>query len=195
VDSIRQPGGNVTGVQTGNTIPKALEWLLKIVPGTTKVYTPYHSEDGISITSIALLHEAAATLGVELVPGEVRTQEELIAAIKTLPGDAAIFLVPAPRFESRISDIIKVATERGIATGTYQSVFFEKGASVCYGGDLFSTGEQAARLVDQVLKGTAPADLPVETAEGFLSINLQTAEAVDFDIPDEILRQADTVIR
>ena len=195
VESISQPGGNVTGVQTGNTLPKALEWLLKLVPEATKVYVPYHPEDGISITSIALLHEAAATLGVELVPGEVRTLEELIAAIKTLPGDAAIFLVPAPRFESRISDIIKVATERGIATGTYQSVFFDKGASVCYGGDLFSTGEQASKLADQVLRGTAPADLPVETAEYFLTINLQAAEVLGLDISDEVLLQADIIVR
>jgi putative ABC transport system substrate-binding protein len=50
-------------------------------------------------------------------------------------------------------------------------------------------------LVDQLLRGTAPADLPVETADYFLTINLQTAEALGLDVPDDMLRQADAVIR
>jgi putative ABC transport system substrate-binding protein len=56
-------------------------------------------------------------------------------------------------------------------------------------------GQQAARLVDQIFKGSRPADLPVETAESFLHINIQTATAIGVDIPDEFLRQADTVMR
>jgi putative ABC transport system substrate-binding protein len=56
-------------------------------------------------------------------------------------------------------------------------------------------GKQAAGLADQILKGTKPGDLPVETAEYFLIINLQTAQAIGLDVSDEILRQADTVIR
>jgi putative ABC transport system substrate-binding protein len=56
-------------------------------------------------------------------------------------------------------------------------------------------GEQAARMADQILKGTKPADLPVETAEFFLNINLKTAKAIGRDIPDAILTQANTVIR
>jgi putative ABC transport system substrate-binding protein len=55
--------------------------------------------------------------------------------------------------------------------------------------------KQAARLADQVLRGTAPADLPVESAEPCLRINLKTAEAIGLAIPDTILRQADTIIR
>ena len=62
-------------------------------------------------------------------------------------------------------------------------------------GDLFETGKQTARLAHQIFQGAEPADLPVETAEFFFAINLKTAEAIGFDIPDEVLLQADTIIR
>jgi putative ABC transport system substrate-binding protein len=195
VESIRHPGGNVTGVQNGNTLPKALEWLLTIVPGTTKVYVPYNPIDKVSVTSAALLYDAAFTLGVELVLDVVDTPEEVVAAIETLPGDVAIFIVPVPSIESHVSDIIKVATERGIAVGSNNPHHVEIGALVVYGVNLFSMGKQAARLADQALRGTDPADLPVETAEYFLTINLKTAQAIGLNIPDEMLEQADTIIR
>jgi putative ABC transport system substrate-binding protein len=56
-------------------------------------------------------------------------------------------------------------------------------------------GEQAARMADRILKGTKPGDMPVETAEFFLHINMKSAQAIGLDVPDAILRQAHTVIR
>ena len=64
-----------------------------------------------------------------------------------------------------------------------------------YGPNFFQIGKQVARLADKALQGTPPADLPVETADFFLSINLQTAEAIGLDIPNEVLKQADAIIR
>jgi putative ABC transport system substrate-binding protein len=195
VESIRRPGGNVTGIQLGNEIPKALEWLLTIAPETTKVYVAHNPGEEVSVTTIASLSEAASTLGVELMLDEVSTAEEMIAAIETLPEDVAIFVAPVPFLEPHISDIYKAITEHGIAAVSTNAPHVEMGALVTYGIDLFFIGEQAARLADQALQGTAPADLPVETTDYFLSINLQVAEAIGLDIPDGILRQADNVIR
>jgi putative ABC transport system substrate-binding protein len=193
VESIRHPGGNVTGVQSGNTLPKSLEWLLTIVPEATKVYVPYNPIDRVSVTSTALLYDAAFTLGVELVLDAVGTPEEVVAAIETLPGDVVLFMVATPSLSE--TNFAEVATEQGIATGSYLSGITESGGLVSYATNHFSMGKQAARLADQVLRGTDPADLPVETAEYFLTINLKTAQAIGLDIPDEILEQADTIIR
>jgi putative ABC transport system substrate-binding protein len=194
VESIRQPGGNVTGIQSGSTLSKALEWLLKLTPEATKVYVPYNPEDAVSVTSVAPLREAAATLGVELLLDEVDTLEEVVATVKTLPEDTVFFMVAAPSIGFN-DDLFKAATDRGIAIGSNLSTQIELGALVTYATDYFSMGKQAARLADQALRGTAPADLPVETSEYFLTINLKAAEAIGLDIPDDILRQADTVIR
>jgi putative ABC transport system substrate-binding protein len=193
VESIRHPGGNLTGIQNVTPVPKSVEWLLKLVPETTKIYVPYHPDDEISVTSIAPLPEAARTLGVDLILDEVHSPEEVMTAIETLPEDTAIFLVTMPSLEP-ISPFNKLAIERGIAIGSTNNSH-ETGALIAYTSDLFAIGKQAARLADQVFQGIAPADLPVETAEFFLTINLQTADALGLDIPDEILRQADTIIR
>ena len=69
------------------------------------------------------------------------------------------------------------------------------GLLTSYGMEQVSSGKQAARLADQIFQGAKPADLPVETAEFYLAINLRTAEAIGLQIPDEILSQADIIIR
>jgi putative ABC transport system substrate-binding protein len=193
VESIRRPGGNVTGVQSGNTVPKALEWLLTLVPGATKVYVPYNPVDRVSVTSLVPVSEAASSLGIELIVDEASTPEEVMATIETLPEDVVFFVIASPTLGG--IDYAKVTTEQGIAVGSYLPGVAELGALVSYAADHFSMGKQAARLADQVFQGTAPADLPVEMTECFLTINLKTAQVIGLDVPDEILEQADTIIR
>jgi putative ABC transport system substrate-binding protein len=197
VDSLSRPGGNATGVQDGDSLPKALEWLHKIVPQATKVHVIYHPRDNVAHASIKPLREVAPSLGVELVLDEAHSPAEAMAAIETLPKNAAIFVVPTPSLEP-FSALIEVAVKHGIAVGASNHSYLSSmkaGAVVTYAGSFPAMGQQAARLADQIVKGTKPADLPVETAERFLHINLQTATAIGLDIPDDILRQADKVIR
>jgi putative ABC transport system substrate-binding protein len=194
VESLSRPGGNVTGIQNGYAVPKTLEWLHKIVPQATKIYVIYHPKDHVAHTSIKPLPAIASSLGIELVLNEVRSTEEAIAVIETLPKDAAIFFVPTPSLEP-LSVLTEVAVQHGIAVGANNPAYLKAGGVVIYAADFFAIGQQAARLVDQIVKGTKPADLPVETAEYSLRINLQAAKAIGLDIPDEFLRQADVVMR
>jgi putative ABC transport system substrate-binding protein len=197
VENLSRPGGNATGVQDGDTLPKALEWLHKIAPQATKVYVLYHPRDNVAHAAIKPLRDIAPSLGVELVLDEVFNPGEAIAAIETLPKDAAIFVVPTPSLEP-LSALIEVAVQHGIAVGASNHSYLssmQAGAVVTYAGSFPAMGQQAARLADQIVKGAKPADLPVETAERFLHINLQTATAIGLDIPDEFLRQADMVMR
>jgi len=194
VESLSRPDGNVTGIQIGYAVPKALEWLHKIVPQATKVHVMYHPKDTVAHTSIKPLPAIASSLGIELVLDEVRSPEEAIATIETLPKDAAIFLVPTPSLEP-LSVLTEVAVQHGIAVGANNPAYLKAGVVVIYAADFFAIGQQAARLADQIVKGTKPADLPVEAAERFLHINIQTATAIGLDIPDEYLRQADMVMR
>ncbi|HEX9869893.1 MAG TPA: ABC transporter substrate-binding protein [Candidatus Tectomicrobia bacterium] len=194
VQSITHPGGNVTGVQNGNTIPKALEWLHKIVPQVSKIYVFYHPQDRVALTSVKTFPEIAAALGFELILDEVQSRQEAIAAIQRLPKDAAIFLAPAPRLEP-LAAMIEAAVAHGTAVAAQNPRYIQGGVLVAYAPDPSAIGKQAARLADQIFKGTRPADLPVETAEYFLNINLQSANLIGLHIPDEILRQAKSVIR
>jgi putative ABC transport system substrate-binding protein len=193
IESVAHPGGNMTGVQLVDGSPKAVEWLLKLTPSTKMVYVPYNPEDRVSVTTINPLPDVATRLGVEFVLDKVHTPEEVMAAIEALPKNAAILFIPTPGLTAHMSAMRERAIARGIPAGAYalppDDVLFS------YGTNFVDQGKQAARLVDQIFKGKKPADLLVETAEFFLRINLQTATAMGLDIPDEFLRQADTVIR
>jgi putative ABC transport system substrate-binding protein len=193
VKSISHPGGNLTGIQgTAVASPKAMEWLLKIAPGTKRVYVPYNPADPIAVSSVNPLPDVAAKLGVELVLGEVSSGEEELAAIKALPKDSAILFVVSPSLNSSMENALNLAVELRIPTGTNLPV--DK-SLFNYTGNGFRSGERAAVLADKILKGTSPGNLPVETAELFLNVNLKTAQAIGLDVSDDILRQANTVNR
>ena len=195
VASIGHPGGNLTGVQGGNEIPEVLKWLIEITPNAREIYVPYSSDDEISVGMLAALEEIAPQLNVEFVRGEVKSAEEAIAAVENLPADIdAIFLIPAPTLNPKASELIQAAIKRGLPSGTFIPKLDET-ILVTVSFDPIETGKQVARLIHQVRQGIKPADLPVETVETYLTINLKTAQAIGLDIPDEILRQAETVIR
>lgn len=196
VDSLRHPGGNLTGIRVGGFVPKELEWLLAIAPGTTRLFVPHNPDDNSAVLGLAALNEAADTLGVELVIGEASTPDEIMATVETIPEEVeAIILLPDNLMIAHIDDFVEAALERDLPLSSVAYPQVEAGALMSYGPGFFQLGEQVARLADKILQGTAPADLPVETADFFLSINLQTAQAIGLDISDDVLQQADTIIR
>jgi putative ABC transport system substrate-binding protein len=195
VESISHPGGNLTGVQvSGNDIPKALEWLVSIIPEAGKVYVPYNPEDKASVANLTGLDTVPSQLGIEIVLDRVYSVEEAVAAIESLPDDIdAIFRIPSPTLDPRNAELSQAAIARGLPMGA--GLPLDEAVLITLATDLFAMGKQAARLADQIRQGAKPADLPVETAEIFLTINLKTAEAIGLNIPDEVLLQADTIIR
>ena len=194
VKSIRNPGGNVTGVRLVNHIPKALEWLIMIAPGANKVYVPYSPEDEATRVYLEGLVETASLLGIKMELHQVYSVEEAVTAIETLRGDIdAVFRIPSPTLDPRNEELSRASIERGIPIGA--SLPLDESVLMTYGSDFFETGKQTARLVHQVLEGIKPADLPVETAESFLTINLRTAEKIGLEIPNDILIYANKIIR
>jgi putative ABC transport system substrate-binding protein len=195
MESLTQPGGNLTGIRVGGGIAKGLDWLLAIVPGTTRLFVPHNPEDSGSVQGLAELSEAAATLDIELVISELRTPEEFDAAMNAIPEDVqAIFMLPAGFFSARATQFTEAAITHNLPAISVAPLC-KAGVLMSYGLDYYRVGEQASRLAAQILRGTAPGDLPVETCDFFLGINLQTAQAIGLDIPDDILQQADEIIR
>jgi putative ABC transport system substrate-binding protein len=194
VANLRQPGGKVTGVTNGQGTAKALEWLVMITPKARKVYVPYNPDDNISVSVLAGLDKAPSQLGIELMLHEVHSVEEAVAAIENLPEDVdAIFRIPSPTLDPRNDLLSQAAIKRGLPLGT--PIVLDEVVLLTYAADFFEVGKQAARLAHQIRQGVKPADLPVEMAEFYLAINLKTAEAIDLDIPDEILLQANIIVR
>jgi putative ABC transport system substrate-binding protein len=195
VQSLRQPGGNVTGITTGGSEESRLHWQLKIAPNIKKVFIPYNPDDS-SKASLAATEAAAAKLNIELVTQVATTPDEVSAVIETMPEDVeAIFILSDGFMESQTDKLVEAAVEHVLPLSATNLKLVEAGILFSFGFQPYGVGQQASRLADQILRGAKPAGLRVETAEFILVINLQSAEAIGLEIPDDVIRDAHTVIR
>lgn len=196
VTSLAQPGGNITGVTFGPQEVQRLEWLTKISPGVKRIYIIYNPNDSSAKLALKTVNATAARLNLEIVTREAANPDDITAALNDFPENIdAVYLLPDSQTEKRLADILAVANAHHIASSLANVDLVEKGALYSYAMKLGPTGKQAARLADQILTGIKPADLPVETTEFFLAINLKTAQSIGLTIPDNILSQADMIYR
>lgn len=196
VATISEPGGNVTGISNGRSEQRRLEWFLELVPGVKRIYLPYNSTDPSAVAALQAAQVAADELGVELVTQAATNSAEMIAAIDNMPDDVdAVYMLPDGLAINHMDQLVASAIERRLPLSGPTADQARAGALLSFGIDFYSVGVQAARLADQILRGTEPAVLPVEEGEFFLVINLKTAEAIGLEIDESILRQANSIIR
>lgn len=194
MESLSHPGGNITGVRVTDTVSKALEWLVTVIPGAKKVYLPYNPKDVISTSPLEQANKTADQLGIEIVAHKIQSVEDAVAAIEAMPNDIdAVFRIPSVTLDPRNNELSLAAIKRGIPMGA--GLWLDEDVLITFSPDFFQSGKQAARLADQILKGTRPADLPVEASDISLVINLKTAEKIGLHIPDNVLVQANRIIR
>lgn len=197
VKSIDNPGGNITGVSFGVQEARRLEWFLKIAPNIKNIYVPYNPGDKAPVLALKIVKKTAAKLGVRLITRKVYDRKTLDNSIKNFPPNAdSVFFLPDSLRGSRLGDYVTAAMKKKLpmSVSNIDNVK-EYDILTSYGIDQQMIGKQAARLTDLIFKGTRPTDLPVETAEFFLAINLKVAKKIGLVIPDEILRQAYIIVR
>ena len=199
VQSYAQPGGNMTGV-TNLTIElasKRLELFRDLVPGLHRVLYPYDATHAPSVALAHVYREAARHLGIDLVEQPVRTEAEVQALLAQVREHKIDGIVQPSSVSLNIPGFIMEATAARAMPTMFESVYFvEHGGLASYGPDDYASGWQAARLVDKILKGTAPREIPVEVSTKFkFVINLKTAKALGLTIPPPLLFLADEVIR
>ena len=199
VRSLARPGGNLTGIASLDVelAPKRLEIFQELVPRLKRVLLVYDATNMYALGHVEAYRAAARRLGLTLVERPVRSQEEAGAAIGGLRrGDVDGIL--SPRFLSlNIPGFIQDIAPKGTFPTMFPTPFFaERGGLASYGATDGELGRQAARLVDRILKGAKPADLPVEQPTKFeLVINLKTAKALGLTIPTPLLQRADRLIQ
>lgn len=195
VASLHSPGGNLTGIKVGGSSAKTFHWLLTIMPDITHVFVPFHCTDPAATICFNDLSEAAKKAGITVDYANVTSKTELEAALTDIPQETdAIWLSCSPLIFSNIKEIVAAAMARKlpVASTTHQQ---EEGVVISYGVNNIALGRQASRLAAQILQGTTPAEIPVETAEFFLSINLPIADQLGIEIPTHVLQRADFIIR
>lgn len=197
VDSLVEPGGNMTGLTHGPQEGLRLEWLTKLDPEIKKIWVPYNANDQSPVLLLASLTSVTEDLNVELVLQVTTSKEEIETALAELePEDIdAIYLLSDSVVVSNADLFIAYALENNLPLSVPSVPDVEKGALVAYGMDFYTSGQQGSVLADKILDGTDVKLLPSEVTEFFLSLNLNTAEAIGLEIPDAIIRQADNVYR
>lgn len=188
------PGEPVTGIAFAMQEPRRLEMLKRLSPKVRRVWVPYDSTDPSPVATLPRLRAAADKLGLVLVTADIRSAAQLHAALDPLPRDIDAIFVPADAMlATNTRAIAAAATSRGLPLSVPHREGVALGALFSYGFDLYTVGRQAARLADQILSGTPAADLPIETADMDLTINLAVADHLGLNIPEELLRHATIV--
>jgi len=173
-----------------------MELFRDMVPGLKRVLFAYDAANPLAATLLRVHRDAARRLGLTLLERPVRTQEEAQAAIAgTRKSDADGIFSPRLHSLNIPGFILEVGAKATVPTMFHSPFFVERGGLASYAADRHEMGRQAARLVDKILKGAKPADLPVEQANRFeLVINLKTARALGLTIPESVLLRADRVV-
>jgi putative tryptophan/tyrosine transport system substrate-binding protein len=139
----------------------------------------------------------AAKLGVELVMQPANNADEALAAINNIPENVqAIYTLPSgPLISNHAKEVIAVSLQKKLPLSMSSMSHVDQGALLSYNFRVDAAGEQAARIVAKILKGAKPADTPVEMVDGYLAINLKTAQAIGLAVPEDVLREAWNIIR
>ncbi len=199
VRSLARPGGNVTGMS--NIAPelgaKRLELLKEITPTVSRVAVLFNPASPVEPLGLREILAVAPAAGVTIQPAEVRNPDEFptaFAAVVSGRADALLVFGNPLNFANR--QLIVDFAARSRLPGIYEErLFVQMGGLMSYAPSFIDLFRRAATLVDKILKGAKPADLPVEQPTKFeLVINLKTAKALGIEIPQSILLRADEVI-
>jgi ABC-type uncharacterized transport system substrate-binding protein len=199
VETLARPGGNATGfsIVAPELSGKRLQLLKEIVPGISAVAVISNVANPQSQIELREMQVAAQTLDLRLQPIQISAESSLENAFEKLSKEsiqALIVLTDAILYSQR-SRIVALAAEKRLPAMYFFREFVQEGGLMSYApsdSDLF---RRAATYVDKVLKGTKPADLPVEQPIKFeLIINLKTANALGLAVPPTLLARADEVI-
>src|SRR5215831_192608 len=200
VASLARPGGNITGLSFMLTevSGKRLELLQEAIPKLSHVAVLWNPTNPSSMLGFKETQTAAHALGLPLQSLEVRGPDEFDQAFAAMSREHADALVVLsnPLFFSHRRQLAELAVKHRLPAIFLFREYVEAGGLMAYGANLNAMYRRAAYYVDRILKGTKPADLPVEQPVKFeLVINLKTAQALDLTIPPTLLFRADEVIK
>jgi putative ABC transport system substrate-binding protein len=199
VASLAKPGGNATGftVYEYSMSGKWLELLKEIAPRVTRAAVLRDPAVASGIGMFGAVQIVAPSLGVELIPVDVRDAGEIERAVAAFePGlNGGLIVTPSALGTAHRELIAKVAARHKLPAVYASRHFVTAGGLISYGPDLLDQFRRAAGYVDRILKGEKPADLPVQAPTKYeLVINLKTAKALGLQIPSSVLARADEVI-
>jgi putative ABC transport system substrate-binding protein len=200
VASLGRPGGNITGFTTIAWVlaGKRLELLKETIPKLSRVAVLWDPKAPASVPQWKESQQVAQQLGLQVHSMEVSSAGRYESAFKdATKGRSDALAVTRHRLANAYQKrIIELAVKNRLPAIYYREDFVNNGGLMSYGPDEVEPLRRAAAMVDKILKGTKPADIPVEQPTKFeLVINLKTAKQIGLTIPPNVLARADRVIR
>jgi putative ABC transport system substrate-binding protein len=199
IKSFPRPGGNITGVTDLDLEldSKRLEIFKEMIPGLNRVLFSYDPAEAFSVAQTKVYRSTASFLNIALIEKPVRTQEEAQATFANLAKTEVHGIIVPRSLSLNIPGFAREATLRQrIPTMFFGAWHVENGGLASYGPNFYESGRQAARLVDKIVKGTKPGEIPVEVNNNIeFLINLKVAKALGIRIVPEVLYRANRVIR
>jgi putative ABC transport system substrate-binding protein len=198
VASLARPGGNITGLalQASDLAGKRLELLREVVPRIRRLAIMSTVGYPGAEVEVREVQAAALTLGLEVVPFKIRQGGDIAPAFEALKAQAdALYLVVDALVAANRTRIITLALGARLPTIFNTREHVQAGGLMSYGPKYPDLFRRAAEMVDKILRGAKPADIPVEQPTRFdLVINLTTAKALSITIPPNFIALADEVI-
>jgi putative ABC transport system substrate-binding protein len=199
IKSFAHPGGNITGITDLDLEldGKRLEIFDQMIAGLKRVLFPYDKAEAFSVSQAKAYREIAGRLKITLIEKKITTQAEAQAAFGGIRRNEVDGIVVPRSLSFNIPGLtVEVTSRQRIPTMFFGPWYVEQGGLASYGPDFHQSGRQAARLVDKIIKGTDPREIPVEVNNNIeFVINLKVANASGIKIVPEALYKATRVIR
>jgi len=191
---------NITGVAAygAETTDKRLALFKQILPRLTKLYVFFDANSGAGRDRVPVIESAAKKHGVQFIGVGVKSSDELKTTLGNLNGEAgaAIFQISDDLVESEAEFIFTAARQKKLPTMFNEEAWAIAGATAAYGPSYFEMGRHAARIIDQIFRGKTPGAIAVVRSGKFdLTINYRAASHIGLQLPAELLKKADKVIR
>jgi putative ABC transport system substrate-binding protein len=199
VNSLAHPGGNITGLSyyvSYEIVGKQLQLLREIRPGASRVAVLWNPDNPATQRTFEV-KKAAELLGIQLQVIEARKPDDFEGAFRMMAAERtdAILVLPDPMLSENRATLGTLALKTGLPMMSGSREDISLGVLIAYGANRLDLTRRAAGYVDKILKGTKPADLPIELPTKFdLVVNLPTAKALGLTIPEAFLVRADEVI-
>jgi len=191
---------NVTGMS--DAAPNKLQVALipRFMPGAKNVGTIYNAGEANSVVQVKVAKEACEELGLNLIEVTVSNSSEVLMAAQSLADRVeAIYIVTDNTVVSALESVINVCNQEKIGLIVADPSTVDKGALASYGIDYFSLGKKSGEVALKVIEGTKPADIPMQMISDAKDlqfvVNLDAAKAIGIEISEDILNEADKVIK
>jgi len=198
VASLARPGGNVTGLsnQQADVAGKKLELLREVVPGLRRLAIMANTGNPGTVLEMGEAQAAARTLGLEATTVEILRTEDIAPGFDALKGRAeALYVCTDPLIVTNRARIHTLAMSARLPTIYNSREYVEAGGLISFGPSFLDLWRRTAEIVDKILRGAKPGDIPVEQPTKFdLVINLTTAKALGLEVSPTLLARADEVI-